>query len=80
MSYRLYPVRGEEFVCDDYRVYLEGKEIPCDAARVSANPINRRWPGRQRQIEQTELINFLSLAIDSPITLEIFPKLPFERV
>ncbi len=80
MSYRLYPVSGREIICDDYRIYIDGREAVCDAARVSAYPINRRWPGRQRQIEQSELINFLSMAIDSPVTLEIFPRMPFETV
>ena len=80
MNYRLYPVSGKEFVCEDYRVEIEGRAVACDAARVSAYPMNRRWPGCQRQIEQSELINFLSLAIDGPTTFEIFPKEPFEHV
>ena len=80
MSYRLYPISGKEFVCEDYRVWIDGKEVSCDAARVSAHPLNRRWPGCQRQLEQTEMINFLSLAMDSPITMEIVPPEPFDSV
>lgn len=80
MSYRLYPVNGKKFVCEDYRVRIDGQEAPFDAARVSAYPMNRRWPGCQRQIEQSELINFLSFAMDGPVTLEIFPPEPFETV
>jgi len=80
MSYQLYPVTKSDFACDDYTVKINGVSAPLDAARVSAVPYNRRWPGYQRDISQTELINFLSLAMDEPITIEVTPKDPFEKV
>ena len=63
MSYRVYPVTRTELDCKDYRVKINGEEIALNSARVSAEPFNRYWPGHQRQIEQTELINFASFAI-----------------
>lgn len=80
MAHRIYPVTKTELSCDDYRVLVNGQEVALDAARVSAIPFNRRWPGYQRQIEQTEMINFLSFAMDEPVTLEIFPKKPANGV
>ncbi len=71
---KIYPVIKTETECDDYEVYVNGKRVRLDTARVSAYPFNRRWPGHQRQTEQTELINFLSFGFDEPIELTIKPK------
>lgn len=73
----LYPVQKSEYACGDYEVCVNGKKVKLDCARVSAYPFNRRWPGHQRQIDQTELINFLSFATDEPVELTIKPKYPF---
>jgi hypothetical protein len=80
MSYQIYPVTETELKCNDYRVTVNGKEAPLNTARVSAVPFNRRWPGHQRQIEQSEPIQFLSLATNESLTLEITPNAPFESV
>lgn len=78
--YCVYPVSPTPFVCDDYSVKINGSPVALNSARVSAVPFNRRWPGHQRQIEQTELINFLSLATDEPLHFEITPKEEFSSV
>ena len=80
MSYSLYPVIDTAPYCDDYLVRINGKVVKTNTARVSAVPFNRRWPGHQRQIEQSEAVQFLSLSTDEPITFEITPKEPFEEV
>lgn len=80
MPYRVYPVTKTEVQCKSYRVLVNGAEVPLDTARVSAIPFNRRWPGHQREIEQSELINFLSLATDEPLEIEIFAEKPFNGV
>ena len=80
MSVQIYPVTPTKDHCNDYTVKLNGQVLPLNTARVSAYPFNRRWPGHQRQIEQTELVNFLSFAMDAPVTLEIIPPKPFETL
>lgn len=80
MSYRVYPVVPTAPACDDYRIKINGEEVTTNTARVSAVPFNRRWPGHQRQIEQSEAVQFLSLATDEPLCFEITPREPFEAV
>ena len=78
MSYRVYPVTKTELLCADYSVKINGVQADLNSARVSAIPFNRRWPGYQRDISQTELVNFLSLATDEPLAVEITPNIPFD--
>ncbi|MBQ3176277.1 MAG: hypothetical protein IJB52_00490 [Clostridia bacterium] len=80
MSIQLYPVQKSDFSHDGYTVKINGQSVPTDAARVSAMPYNRRWPGHQRTLDQTECISFLSLAADEPLSFEITPKDPFTSV
>lgn len=80
MSYKIYPVIDTEPNCNDYRIFINGTEVKSNTARVSAVPFNRRWPGHQRSLDQTEEIQFLSLATDEPLNFEIIPKTPFENV
>ena len=76
MSYKVYPVVSTEQVCEDYEVFVNGERAELNTARVSAYPFNRRWPGHQRQVEQTELVNFLSMESDEEIELRIKPHIP----
>ncbi len=78
MAYHVYPVVKTDVVCNDYQVKINGEEVALNTARVSACPFNRRWPGHQRQIDQSEPIQFLSMALDSPVTLEIIPAHPMK--
>ena len=48
MPVKMYPVTGKELFHDGYEVKVNGKPVALDAARVSAIPFNRRWPGHQR--------------------------------
>ena len=76
MSCKVYPVTKTVDECMDYEVYVNGVKVPLNTARVSAYPFNRRWPGHQRQIDQTELVNFLSMESDKEVELKIVPKIP----
>lgn len=80
MAYRVYKRTQTHLDYDGYAVKVDGKPVCLDVARVSAMPFNRRWPGHQRQIEQSELVNFLSLETDGPVQFEITPRVPFEKV
>jgi len=80
MSIRVYPVHVCDMHHNNYSVCIQGKSVTPDTARVSAFPYNRRWPGHQRTLDQTEIVNFLSLAADKPVAIEITPPEPFETV
>lgn len=74
----VYPVTKTDLNVCAYHVRINGQPVSLNTARVSAEPFNRRWPGHQRSEEQTELINFLSMAADEPLHFEIVPERPFE--
>lgn len=78
MSCRIYPVQGVDQAVENYRVKVNGLPVPVDTARVSAVPMNRRWPRHQRQIEQSELVNFVSFACEGENVIEIIPKDSFD--
>jgi len=80
MSYKSYPVTKTNLNYEGYEVKINGQRVDLDTARVSKEPFNRRWPGHQRSIDQSELINFLCLEADEPIEFEITPKESFEKV
>ena len=76
MAVKVYKVTQAKDICTDYEVYVNGEKAELNTARVSAYPFNRRWPGHQRQIDQTELVNFLSMEADEEFELRIVPKIP----
>lgn len=78
MSFNAYPVILSGIECNDYTVKVNGKTVVTDTARVSAMPHNRRWPGHQRSLDQTETVQFLSLETDEAVDFEIIPKEPFD--
>ena len=80
MSLNLYPVLPSDLQCGDYTVKINGKTVETNTARVSAVPFNRRWPGHQRQLDQSEIIQFVSLSTDEALQFEIIPSIPFEQV
>ena len=78
MSFRVYPVVATEPFCEDYSVKVNGQAVALHSARVSAVPFNRRWPGHQRPMEQSEAVQFLLMAADQPLEFEITPCRPFD--
>jgi len=80
LSVKLYDVSEISYSCKNYDIKVNGVDVTPDTARVSAMPFNRRWPGHQRSEDQTELVNFVSMAMDEPVTFEITPKIPFKAV
>lgn len=78
MSVKIYPIQAVDYAVTNYDIKINGVSVSVDTARVSAFPINRRWPGHQRQIEQSELINFISFACDGETVIEITPHEEYE--
>ncbi len=77
---RVYPFSIGEAPSAAFLMTVDGVETPLHIARVSAAPINRRWPGHQRPIEQTELVTFALFETDSPAEIVLKPVRKFEKV
>ncbi len=73
MTARVYPVPREIPVADNIRCTVGGHDVPVLPCRVSAVPFNRRWPGHQRQIEQTEIAYFVHFEMHGPTVVEVRP-------
>lgn len=80
MSFRVYNPPTGEALSDLFECAIEGQKIPLHEARVSAYPFNRRWPGHQRSLDQTELVAFAAFEMDAPVTMTIKPNREFHDV
>lgn len=52
-------------------VWVEGEECPVRLCRVSAIPFNRMWPGKQRELSQSEESGFCLFSADGPVKLRV---------
>ena len=66
----------------DYKVYINGQEIPVYTCRISAYPFNTWWPNHQRAIDQTEVVSYINLVSDEDMEILVQPltKTAFQRV
>ena len=71
---RVYPISLGETQSAQWRVTVDGVKAPVRMARVSAYPINRRWPGHQRSVEETEIAAFIQFEADGPAEIELTPR------
>lgn len=69
----IYDFAKQEPRSEDAELIVEGCDCPLHIARVSAVPINRRWPGYQRSLDQTELASFGMFATDGPAQVVVRP-------
>ena len=51
----VYQVPKEEPLYSGYSAAADGQSVPVLPVRCSAIPFNRRWPGHQRSMDQSEL-------------------------
>jgi len=65
------PVPEGETLYEKYTVRINGQKVPVYRARVSAVPLNWRWPGYQRPLYQTEFAGFCYWDMAEPVTLEV---------
>ena len=79
MKTTMYSVTKTDINTENYELKLNGQSIDVDTARVSACPFNRAWPGHQRQIEQTELVNFVNFGCEGENILEVKCKEKFDN-
>ena len=66
----------------DYKVYVNGREVPVYACRISAYPFNTWWPGYQRPVDQSEIASYVNLVSDEEIEITVEPltKTAYERI
>ena len=66
----------------DYKVYVNGREVPVYACRISAYPFNTWWPGHQRPFAQSEAASYVNLISDEEIEIAVEPltKTAYERI
>ena len=51
-----------------------------EAARCSAMPVNIRWPGHQRELDQTEICSFARFDFNGPVEVCVTPRRVFTNV
>lgn len=69
-----------EPISKDYRVLVNGKEIPVYTCRISKYSFNTVWPGHQRYLDQTELVSFVNIVSDEELNIEVEVNYDYERV
>ena len=63
----------------DFEVEINGIKCEVRECRVSAVPYNRPWPGRQRQLSQTESAGFISFSSDEQVEIKVKRKKAFDN-
>ena len=76
----VYSVPDGERLYPGYEVSVDGVKTPVSEVRCSAIPFNRRWPGHQRQIEQTELCGMVRFAFEDKATVAVTATRDFKDV
>ena len=71
--------RYTEPVSEDYRVFVNGEEVPAYTCRISKWPFNCVWRGHQRAYDQSEQASYVNLVSDEPITVEVIANRPHKR-
>ena len=69
------PGKGES----GYRVSVDGVSAVVSDVRCSAMPFNRRWPGHQRDISQSEPCGFVRFALSRPVEVAVTVKRAFTK-
>jgi len=80
VSAGVYPVPAGEKIYGGYAVTVDGQCAPVSEVRVSAVPFNRRWPGHQRQIDQTEMAGMVRFAFRDRARVTVRPTKSFKSV
>lgn len=80
MNSTIYSVPDGERLYGGYAVTVDGANAPVSEVRCSAMPFNRRWPGHQRQIEQTELCGMVRFVFAGKATVSVTADCDFADV
>lgn len=69
-----------EPLSDDYKVFVNGEEVPVYTCRISKWPFNRVWTDHQRPFDQSEQASYVNLVSDEALTVEVIANRPHEKV
>ena len=75
-----WPAPQGEKLSEDYRLRINGLNVPVYTCRVSAEPLNQVWPGYQRPMDQTEIASFAYWEMSGPVTVEVSSSRSFRSV
>ena len=78
-NYTKSPFTYTEPLSCDYKVTVNGTQIPVYTCRISQNPINSHYPGYQRPINQTELVSFVNLVSDEALDFQVEVLKAFDK-
>ena len=70
----------EERRAAGYEVRVDGAEAPVSAVRNSAMPVNIRWPGHQRELDQTEIGGLVRFAFKNTARVSVVAPRDFREV
>ena len=78
---RVYSVPAcEERAAAGYAVTVDGAAAPVQAVRHSAMPVNIRWPGHQRELDQTEIDGLVRFVLDGKAKVVVTAPRDFREV
>ena len=63
-----------------YAVKVDGADAPVSEVRNSAMPVNIRWPGHQRELDQTEIDGMVRFAFSGKVTVAVTAPRDFKEV
>lgn len=66
-------------VSKEFRVIVNGIEVPVYSCRISKESFNRGWPGYQRAINQTVEASYVNLVSDEELCVEVITDTKYER-
>lgn len=72
-------MKFKEPLSADYKVYINGNEIPVYTCRISKYPFNRIWPGFQRPFEQSEGASFVNIVSDEELNIEVAVNYEYKK-
>lgn len=81
LAAHLYSVPScEERHAAGYAVKVDGESAPVLAVRNSAMPVNIRWPGHQRELDQTEVGGLVRFSFSGTVKLDVSAPWDFKEV
>ncbi len=76
----VYELPESEELSADYRVSVNGKNVPVYQTRVSAVPFNQVWPGYQRPLDQTEIASVATWDMEGRVSITVESSSPIRSV